>query len=498
MAGVGFELQKLLRKGTLFSTIQAFLYGSILASGPVILTIVTVGIIGWMSYGLLQTGVLRLFTVTIVYTFVFSLILTGPTQLLFTRFVADKHFTKEFDHIYPGFLTSAALVSILALSVAVPFYSFLEVYIPVGNLFLYKLFGILTFLGVCLIWQLMGFISASKEYHKVVRAYLGGTILSILAAYLLVSKITVAGALAGFCVGQWFIAIALFRISTKKLEKKHYWRKEYFQYFVRYKPIALNGLIYNLGFWADKLLFWAHFKQQQGASLFYTYNYYDVPNFLAFLTIIPALAYFLILTETNFYKDYSGFVHDVLHQPLLIIQNKKQDMIATLKEGMRGMVKLQCIVTLLLIIFAEPILVFLGYRGVSIRLFRILLIGVFFHVINLNLNIIFLYYEMRVKALYLTVLFAVTNTIFTLVSIRLGIPYFGLGFLCATLVTFAVSWPLLMYSIKRIDFAIFASQPIDAVVQTTKKRCWWKLRRLARGLRNQWIDTNHMYPEYHN
>lgn len=101
MAGVGFELQKLLRKGTLFSTIQAFLYGSILASGPVILTIVTVGIIGWMSYGLLQTGALRLFTVTIVYTFVFSLILTGPTQLLFTRFVADKHFTKEFDHIYP-------------------------------------------------------------------------------------------------------------------------------------------------------------------------------------------------------------------------------------------------------------------------------------------------------------------------------------------------------------------------------------------------------------
>ena len=497
MAGVGFELQKLLRKGTLFSTIQAFFYGSILASGPVILTIVTVGIIGWMSYGLLQKGVLRLFTVTVVYTFVFSLILTGSTQLLFTRFVADKHFTKKFEHIYPGFLTSAVLVSILALSIAVPFYLLLEVYVSVGNLFLYKLFGILTFLGVCLIWQLMGFISATKEYHKVVWAYLGGTILSLLLAYLLIPRITVAGGLAGFCAGQWFIAIALFRISTKKLEKKHYWRKEYFQYFFRYKPIALNGLIYNLGFWADKFIFWAHFKEQQGASLFYTYNYYDVPNFLAFLTIIPALAYFLILTETNFYKDYSAFIQDVLHQPLLMIENKKQDMIATLKEGMRGMMKLQGVITLLLIVFAEPILVFLGYRGVSIWLFRILLIGVFFHVVNLNLNIIFLYYEMRMKALYLTILFAVSNTVFTLISLRLGILYFGLGFLCATLVTFVVSWPLLMHSIKRIDFTIFASQPIDAVVQTNKKRHWWKLHRPVYGLRNRWINSNRVHPEYY-
>ena len=485
MAGVGFELQKLIRKGTLFSTVKAFLYGSVLAAGPIILTILTVGIIGWMSYGLFKVGHLHLFTVTLVYTFAFSLILTGPTQIVFTRLVADKHFTKDHDHIYPAFMTSLVFVSALALLIAIPFYALLDVYSDVGNLFFYKLFGILTFLAVSVVWQIMGFISTTKEYQKVVWAYLGGTIVSIVLSYLLIPKITVAGGLGGFCAGQWIIILLLFRITTKELERKKNWRKEYFSYFLRFPTIALGGLFYNVGLWSDKFIFWGHFKQQQGASFFYTYNFYDVPNYLAFLTIIPALAYFLILTETNFFKDYSSFVDDVLHKPLMIIEKKKLDMIATLKEGMKGMVKMQGIITLLLIIFAEPLLVFLGYRGVSIWLFRILLIGVFFHVINLNLNIIFLYYEMKLEALLLTIFFAITNAGFTFISISLGTPFFGLGFLCSTALTFLISWPLLMRAVKRIDFQIFASQPIDSVVKIEKTAFTTKVKNSISKLRSK-------------
>lgn len=496
MAGVGFELQKLVKKGTLFSTVKAFFYGSVLAAGPLILTVLTVGIIGWMSYGLFKIGVLNLFTVTLVYTFAFSLILTGPTQIVFTRLVADKHFSKEDEPIFPAFLTSMMFVAFLSLSVSIPFYIFLKIYSPVGNPFLYKLFGVLTFLAVCLVWQIMGFISTTKEYQKVVWIYLGGTIFSIFLAYLLVPKISVAGGLAGFCGGQWLIIFFLVRITTKQLPRKRFWNKEYFAYFRRYATIALTGLFYNIGLWSDKFIFWGHFKQQQGASFFYTFNFYDVPNFLAFLTIIPALAYFLILTETNFFKDYKGFVDDVLTQPLLIIERKKGDMIETLKEGMRGMAKLQGIITLLLIVFAEPLLVFLGYRGVSIWLFRVLLVGVFFHVINLNINIIFLYYEMRKEALMLTLLFAFLNAALTYFSIFLGTPFYGFGFLLATGITCAVSWPLLMRAMKRIDFIIFSSQPIDAVVKVKKKRFRDKILQPFAAFRNRKANGVKVQAEY--
>ena len=494
MAGVGFELQKLIRKGTLVSTIQAFLYGSVLAAGPILLTMLTVGLIAWMSYGLFHQGVLGIFTVTVVYTFAFSLILTGPFQLVFTRYVADKHFAKCFEDIYPGFLTSVALVSGLALAAAIPFYLLLDVYVDVGNVLLYKLFGVLMFWGVCLIWQIMGFVSTTKEYQKVVWAYFAGTVVSIVLAYLLIPRITVAGAVGGFAAGQWLVAVLLFRIVTKPLKKRSHWRKEYFQYLRFYPYVALTGLFYNFGLWVDKFVFWIYFKEQQGASFFYTFNYYDVPNFLAFLTIIPALAYFLILTETNFYKDYSKFIDDVLHEPLLLIEEKKWDMIETLKRGLKGMLRLQGIVTLLLIVFAEPVLVFLGYRGVSLWLFRILMVGVFFHVVNLNLNIILLYYELRKQAFLLTLLFAVSNALLTLASLKLGVAYFGMGFLVSTLLTSLISWRVLKRSVQRIDFLIFASQPLESVVQIEDKKKW---RRFVKKMRDSLINGRNIQPEYY-
>ncbi len=497
MAGVGFELQKLVRKGTLLSTIRAFLYGSILAAGPVILTVLSVGIIGWISYGLLHQGVLRLFSVTVVYTFAFSLVLVGPFQLLFTRYVADKHFTKDLQDIFPGFITSVTLVLLLAAAVAVPFYLLLDVYVPVGSVALYKLFAVLTFLGVCFIWQLLSFISTTKEYQKVFWVYVVGTVVSIVLAYLLIPSITVAGGVAGFGVGQWLIGLLLFRLLTRDLEKKDRWRWEYFRYFRKYPHVALTGLFYSVGLWVDKFIFWAHFKQQQGASFFYTYNYYDVPNFLAFLTIIPALAYFLILTETNFYKDYSAFVHDILHHPFLMIEQKKEDMLTTLKEGVRGMMRLQGITTLLLIVFAEPILILFGYKGVSLRLFRIMLVGVYFHVLVLNLNTLFLYYEMRKRALAMTILFTVLNAALTLLTLSLGLPYYGLGFLGATLLTFLVAWPLLMRSARLVDFYVFASQPLEAVVRIPRRGLRGRLGGWLRRMRRRAPRREELYSEYY-
>lgn len=490
MAGIGFELQKLIRKGTLLSTVQAFMFGSVLSAGPMILTVLCIGIIGWLSYGLFNLGILRVFSVTIVYTFAFSLILCGPFQLVFTRYVADKHFTEEFHHVYPGFFTSTMFVAGLALMLALPFYYLLEVWVPVGNLILYKILGVTAFVFQCIIWQLMGFVSTTKEYQKVTWSYFFGTIVSILVAYLLVPSITVAGGMAGFCAGQLLIIVLLYRITTMELKREQYWRKEYFVYLKKYYLIAFNGLLFNIGLWIDKFLFWDHFEESHGTSFFYTYNYYDVPYFLSFFSIIPAMAYFLILTETNFFKDYSAFVKDILSQPLMLIKRKKEDMIATLKEGMRGMIKLQSITTLLLIVFAEPLLIFLGYRGVSIWLFRVLLLGAFFHVINMNINIIFLYYEMRKQALYLMALFAFSNGFFTYLTIQWGIQYFGFGFLAAGIVTIAIAWPLLMYSIKRIDYYIFASQPIDSVVKPREK---WGLKLNEHSLRkNLEIDREEL------
>ena len=101
---------------------------------------------------------------------------------------------------------------------------------------------------------------------------------------------------------------------------------------------------------------------------------------------------------------------------------------------------------------------------------------------------------MRKRALYLTILIAALNGIFTYISIQLGIQYFGFGFLLAGILTTAISWPLLVYSMKRIDFYIFVNQPIESVINPDDK---WKFRRSKNLVEedSQEIKINNNQPE---
>ncbi|RMD95865.1 MAG: hypothetical protein D6814_12495 [Calditrichaeota bacterium] len=479
MAGIGFELQKLLKKNTLAASIQAFLFGSVVASGPMILTIVSISIIGWLSRGLLAEGALKLFMLTITYTFAFSLILVSPIQALLTRFIADKHFVKDFDAAFPGFITSSSLVLLLAAGVAIPFYTLLRVTIPVDHFLLYKIAAVLVFLGQCLIWQIMAFISTSKEYQKIIWAYILGAIVSVTIAYLALPHIGLAGALAGYCIGEWLIAAVLLFIVTRNLNKSKIWSKDFFSTFVQYPLIALNGFFFTLGIWIDKFVFYAKTQHQFAGSFFYSFNHYDVPNFLSLMSIIPGMAYFLILAETHFFRNFQGFIRNVLHKPLIEVEYKKEDMLRSLQQGMTGMARLQAIFTLLIIIFATPVAIFLGYQGLSIPLFRVLCVAAFFHLLNLNLNVFYLYFELRKQALYMSLVFAFSNGLLTYISILLGPKYYGLGFLTSAIITLAIFWPLLARLVQRIDYRIFSSQPIQEDVDTSRKGFLSRLPALA-------------------
>ena len=49
MAGIGFELRKLLRKDSLLGLVQAYAYAGVIGSGPWVLSIVGMLLIGFLS-----------------------------------------------------------------------------------------------------------------------------------------------------------------------------------------------------------------------------------------------------------------------------------------------------------------------------------------------------------------------------------------------------------------------------------------------------------------
>ena len=78
MAGIGFELRKLLDKKSYAGILQAYTYAGVISSGPWVLSIIGILMIGIISVGALtpQHQVVE-FQMTVTYIIAASLVVTG-------------------------------------------------------------------------------------------------------------------------------------------------------------------------------------------------------------------------------------------------------------------------------------------------------------------------------------------------------------------------------------------------------------------------------------
>ena len=114
MAGIGFELRKILRRDTLFGVARAYAYAGLISSGPLILSIFGILIIGVMSLAfVIPKYAIVQFQISVTYLIALSLILTGPLQLSFTRFISDRLFEKRDDLVLSNY-NGVVLVSTIA------------------------------------------------------------------------------------------------------------------------------------------------------------------------------------------------------------------------------------------------------------------------------------------------------------------------------------------------------------------------------------------------
>jgi uncharacterized membrane protein len=74
MAGIGFELRKLLKRDSLLGMMQAYAYAGIISSGPWVLSIIGILVIGLMSVSMVVPEFLiTQFQVSVTYLIAFSL-----------------------------------------------------------------------------------------------------------------------------------------------------------------------------------------------------------------------------------------------------------------------------------------------------------------------------------------------------------------------------------------------------------------------------------------
>lgn len=456
MAGIGFELRRLLKRESLLGLIQAYGYAGVISSGPWVLSIVGILIIGVLSYAVVVPDVsIVQFQVTVTYIIAVSLIMTGVFQLSFTRFSADRLFEHHREIILTNFHAVALAVTVMSGVTGV----LAMVFLFPSQTLLYRLMTVAGFVIMSNIWIATIFLSGMKHYKEIVWLYFVGYALTVISA-LVLRPLGLEGLLAGFVIGHAALLLGMMSLILRNYTAERFISFEYFDREKIYPTLMAIGVFYNLGVWVDKFMFWYHPATSQSvigplrASLIY-----DLPVFLAYLSIIPGMAIFLVRLETDFVEYYDAFYNAVRSGGSLeLIEEYRNGMVQTIKLGVYEIVKIQAIAALFIMVAGGAILEWLGISTLYLGLLHVDVVAAGMQVVFLGILNVFFYLDRRRTVLALTAAFVVLNLALTAVTMALGPVFYGYGFAAALLlVTMAGAWQL-SRTMARLEYETFMLQ----------------------------------------
>ncbi len=417
MAGIGFELRKILRRDTLTRTAIAYSMAGLISSGPWIISILGILILGIvLSTMKIYHVSATQFQISITYLIALSLILSGFAQHSFTRYIADQLFLNNQAKVIPNLNGITLLATIISgiLSFLFTFFFF-----PQQSI-IYHVCFTGSFVVLCNIWIATNLLAGLKSYSMILGAFFVGYGIALGLGYLL-RDYGLEGFMFSFLLGQVLLLI-LMHIALYR----QYFIKQIIDFdFLRknniYLTLVITSFFYNLGIWIDKFVFWFTsitsypvIGPLRGSLI------YDIPIFLAYLALLPGMAVFLLRVETDFVDYYHRFYDAIREgQTLAHIKVMHEQMVSYARTAIYEIMKIQVITVILIFLFGTNLLELLNISTIYKNLLFIDVIGASLQVVFLAILNILFYMDRRKDTLILCALFVALNFIFSTITIHL-------------------------------------------------------------------------------
>lgn len=490
MAGIGFSLKRFFDNELLTKNTGGYLYSSFVVAGPWIAAVITVNCLIFIGeYFNIEYIDRQLFMGTIVYSFVFSQLLTAPFQLLITRYISDKLYLKEYRTISASF--SGMNILILSTSIAISIVYYWDKPIPLY----YKIMSIALFSLISVIWITMVYLSAIKNYSIISKAYIYGGIISIGLAILTIyypiffknhegASNLLLSFLFGFCITYIILIFSL----IKSFPYRNTLVFDFVRYFSKLYGLSLIGLLYTMGLWSHNIIMWYFSDIQEEVLQVYRFApIYDYATFLAFLITIPTTIMFVVFVETDFYGYYRKFYNLVVSNGSLDqIKNAKEDMKRTLVHHMIFVFETQAIITITCIALSSKIFVYLNESMMVRNAFRIVALGAFLNTFVFLTILILLYFQANKRSTSLALIFCITNILFTIICLPLGIDYYGIGFFVSTCLSLIIGTGLALRYIDELEKITFLKQ---FITKPKESGLFYRLALILNGLTSGKVEA---------
>lgn len=456
MAGIGFELNKVIEKYGEKTKILQYSYSAIVISGP---TLTCIFILLFLKHMMKVIGTSyidnELLTATMVYTFLVSMIITSGIAFVMSRFISDRIYQEKYEKIYPSALGIITIVLIFS-AISGGVFLFLS---PLT--IIYKILVCLLYSLLNVLWLEMAYVSAVRNHAKILLSFLTGAGTIVIATLFFVFVLQKSGItflLISVILGFLVMDVSLIRYIRAFFPDEISKMFEFKSYFKKYSSLLLIGLFLTLGNYMHSMFFWTSSYRATAGSTFLYCPMYDVPLFFSIITVMPSMIMFVLIMEIKFYKKYHK-LYSLISTTGTIdeINSAKDEMIQTLVSEFYQIMFAQFVISFAAISVGMKVFPAMGFSHTFVNLFNILALGSYMYICMFILILILLYFDQRKSALIASSIFLVTNGVFTYVTLLLGKDYFGYGYFLSSFISLIISMIYLHKFLKKFNYNTFCN-----------------------------------------
>jgi len=399
MAGIGVKLNQIYQKNTITTNLVGFFYSTVVTIAPLLVVIINLMLMQKVLHFNTVSYINReIFSCTILYVFIFSLLTTSPFNAVLSRYMSDVIFEERYEDVQPchrvGLLTNLCFSCLFA----IPFCFWEHL---VGGVPIYYVFtGYCCFVSLVIVFYNMLYLSICKEYRLISLYFLLGMVtsflLSVFLRYVCGVSITYS-MLLSLTVGFFLAAVLEWAKIHQFFPDNSEEYRRVFQYFRQYWQLILINFLYTLGLFIHNFVFWGTDMAMHLVNTFVCNQPYDMATCLAMFTNISASVIFISRVEMYFHKRYRDYADAVFGGRGIDIRNTRQRMFRQLGSELVTLVRLQFIIYLIIAIsnvaISIPLAAKWGAVGAAMGTAISLLVGnglimnIFYHkVLRINMK----------------------------------------------------------------------------------------------------------------
>ena len=456
MAGIGFELQKLMKSGGILGQLGAIGHGAVIAAGPWIFTILAIALITLTTEGTLGRAALAEFRVNIIYAFALSLLATAPIVIVATRMVSDAIYAKKYQVISHLFFAALAFGGFVSTLVTLLLY---------GLVFTLSITQLLTGVIACslvgMIWVAMAFCSAVRDFRGITIAFATGLVIAVTGGIIAtIYEQATPGLVWTFNIG---LSVTLFLLISRVLLtfpdpiiSPGKALATFARAGTRHWHMALAAIISVAAIWIDKWVMWLGPAGESLPAGFIHAPIYDSAMFVAYLVIIPALSLFIIDLETDFFVSYQRYYADIkAHATLQQVRENAADVTDQTHRSLQRILIIQATLCAILVLLSPLIIESLGMQYRQTSILRLGTVGALFQFLFLASSSLLLFFNRNRQFFYLQLLFLTLNATLTYVTMHMGEEYYGFGYLVACLIASLFSIATLDRALRELTYHTF-------------------------------------------